>query len=200
MQTISWGQHIPDIAVLAKAAGEIGYQGLEFAQRIDALCPAQDMRHALGSCGLQCIGLAGGALDDRIEYGAELGVSYLLQMEWDERAIRLASDRGLRVALHPHWHKGIDSLTTAEQYLTRYPDIDLGLVLDTAHLFLAGESVLDAFDRHSGRIVAVHLKDWTSRYGTSPFRFAKGFVPLGQGELSPLLEEVTRHLRIHNYK
>lgn len=187
LQTISWGDRIVDLDGLVKVAAGLGYQGLEFAQKPDALPPAHKLKSLLAEHNLCLAGLAGGDLGHRVEYASSLDSVYLYADEWDEHAVSLALERGFIVGLHPHRYKGIETIADTEPYLDRHPR--LGLILDTAHQHLAADDIVSGLSRHASRVVAVHFKDWTRLYGTSPLRFARGFVALGQGELGDLLEQ-----------
>jgi inosose dehydratase len=106
-----------------------------------------------------------------------------------EGAGRIASDRGLRLAVHPHWGSLIQDPGDVERLLA-IPAADL--CLDTGHLAVGGTDPLE-FARAAGdRIVHVHLKDVDARLagrvrsGSLPFREAvrRGlFRPLGDGDI-----------------
>ena len=195
LQTISWGAIIEDMEELASSAQILGYDGLEFAQTVSALGPAAELRRLLQTYDLRPIGLAGGSLQSRIEYAEELGPDYLYIDEWDEEWVMAAIEKGFSVGIHPHLYKAIDTISAAQYYLERIPK--LGLILDTAHLYLSDDDILEGLNRYGDRILAVHLKDWTGRYGRSPFRFSRGFVALGEGEevkMKETLKKVVDHL------
>jgi inosose dehydratase len=106
-----------------------------------------------------------------------------------EAAGRIAADRGLRLAVHPHWGSLIQDAGDVERLLAT-PGV--GLCLDTGHLAVAGVDPL-ALARAAGeRIVHVHLKDVDAslgdrvRSGGLPFSEAvrRGlFRPLGEGDV-----------------
>jgi sugar phosphate isomerase/epimerase len=107
-------------------------------------------------------------------------------------------DLGFTIGIHPHLYKSIGSIREADTYLQKFPQ--LKLIADTAHLHLAGDDVLEALERYGDRVVAVHLKDWTSRFGRSPFRFARGFSELGRGDLRESLLSVVTYLQRVDYR
>jgi len=123
---------------------------------------------------------------------------YLYVDEWDETEVQEAMDRGYTIGIHPHLYKSIGSIREADPYLQKFPQ--LKLIADTAHLHLAGDDVLQTLERYGDRVIAVHLKDWTSRFGRSPFRFARGFNELGQGDLKELLQSVVAYLQRADYR
>lgn len=99
----------------------------------------------------------------------------------------LAGDAGLRTALHPHWGLAIASGPDIERLLD---SSDVGLCVDTGHIYLAGTDPVDVVRAARGRVLHVHLKDVDPagaervRSGEVPFRQAviDGlFVPLGRG-------------------
>jgi len=198
IQTISWGSRIEDINLALSQIGQLSYNGVEFAQSVDVLGPAAELGKMLNEYKLCPIGLAGGSLLSRVEYAQQLDPEYLYTDEWDESGIALALEKGYVVGLHPHIYKSIGSLRTAEECLQKYPQ--LRLIVDTAHFYLTGDDVIETLKRYEDRVIAVHLKDWTSRFGKSLFRFARGFTELGKGDLRGLLDSVVSHLMKSQYE
>ena len=103
------------------------------------------------------------------------------------RLEELAGDAGLRTALHPHWGLAIATGSDIERLLD---SSDVGLCVDTGHIYLAGTDPVDVVRAARGRVLHVHLKDVDPagaervRSGEVPFRQAviDGlFVPLGRG-------------------
>jgi inosose dehydratase len=99
----------------------------------------------------------------------------------------VVGEQGLTTALHPHWGMAIESGAHVERLLE---SSDVGLCLDTGHLYLAGANPVDVATLASGRIHHVHLKDVDGafadkvRSGDMAFRQAVidgMFVPLGSG-------------------
>jgi inosose dehydratase len=113
---------------------------------------------------------------------------------------RIASDRGLRLAVHPHWGSVIQDPGDVERLLAVTA---ADLCLDTGHLAVGGTDPLEFAQAAGDRTVHVHLKDVDARLagrvrsGSLPFSEAvrRGlFRPLGDGDvdlaglLSRLLE------------
>jgi inosose dehydratase len=103
------------------------------------------------------------------------------------RLQRLADDAGLQTALHPHWSMAIEDGRDVERLLE---SSDVGLCVDTGHLYLAGTDPVDVVRMAPDRVLHVHLKDVDAtmsekvRSGDVPFRQAviDGlFTPLGAG-------------------
>jgi len=193
LQTISWGPRIHDLAKFASTAAKIGYTGIEFAQAPHTLPEGSALKKILQESDLTLLGFAGGSLRSRVEYAAEAEPLYLYLDEWDLGAAQYAFDAGLTVAIHPHVYKDIDTVLAALKYLDDFPQARL--ILDTAHAFLVGDDLCQIITQHWSRILAVHLKDWTSKFGRSASRFARGFTALGRGELSQQVREVVQLLR-----
>jgi inosose dehydratase len=99
----------------------------------------------------------------------------------------LVTDAGLQTALHPHWGMAI----ATGQHIERLLDSsDVGLCVDTGHVYLAGTDPVEIVRAARGRVLHVHLKDVDParaervRSGEIPFRQSviDGlFVPLGKG-------------------
>jgi len=116
----------------------------------------------------------------------------------------VAGSHGLRTALHPHWGMAIAREHQVDRLLS---SCDVGMCLDTGHLFLAGVDPLDVARAAGDRVVHVHLKDLTEsgaeevRSGRVPFREAviNGlFTPVGEGDVN--IEGVIRHLESNGYQ
>ena len=113
--------------------------------------------------------------------------------EWDifltnlRRLQDIVGNEGLATALHPHWGMAIETGAHVERLLE---SCDVGLCLDTGHLYLAGTDPVEIAKLAAGRIHHVHLKDVDSdfaervRSGTARFRQSVidgMFTPLGEG-------------------
>ena len=103
------------------------------------------------------------------------------------RVEEIAEDVGLQTALHPHWAMAIEDGRDVERLLDAS---DVGLCIDTGHLYLAGTDPVDVARMATGRVLHVHLKDVDRalaervRNGEVLFRQAviDGlFTPLGAG-------------------
>ena len=104
-----------------------------------------------------------------------------------QRLEGVVNDAGLETALHPHWGLAIATGKDIDRLLE---SSDVGLCLDTGHVYLAGTDPVDVAKAARGRVLHVHLKDLDPvkaaqvRSGEVPFRESviDGlFVPLGQG-------------------
>lgn len=115
--------------------------------------------------------------------------------EWDtflqnlERLEDIAGSEGLSTALHQHWGMAIERFSDIERLLD---SCDVGLCLDTGHMYLGGVDPVEVARMAPDRILHVHLKDVDAlaaeavRSGSAPFRqsVVDGmFVPLGEGDV-----------------
>lgn len=115
----------------------------------------------------------------------------------------IVGDQGLITALHPHWGMVIETGDHVERLLEA---CDVGLCLDTGHLYLAGTDPTDVAKLASDRVHHVHLKDVDPvfaqrvRSGELPFRQAViegAFTPLGEGDVD--ISGVIRTLEAAGY-
>ena len=185
-QTIIWGKSIhPGYfdSVLEIIAGA-GFQGVEIAQHPETVPRYPELREKLKAKDLKLLGLAGGTLEERIDYlGGRTGDEspYLCIANWEENPALQAIADGFHLALQPQVFMEVYNLEGARVLLNRHKD--LWWLPDTAHLAMAGENVGQAIREFRERMVAIHLKDWTSRFGRSSHRYSRGFTKLGDGDL-----------------
>jgi inosose dehydratase len=141
------------------------------------------------------------------------GYDTQFDMSDDEWSIFLANLRrledvvdeaGLETALHPHWSMAIEDGRDVERLLDAS---DIGLCIDTGHLYLAGTDPVDVVRMAPDRVLHVHLKDVDAasaervRTGDVPFRKAviDGlFTPLGAGGVD--IDGVIRILEAHGFR
>lgn len=113
--------------------------------------------------------------------------------EWDiflanlRRLDDIVGNSGLTTSLHPHWGMAIENGDHVERLLE---SCDVGLCLDTGHLYLAGTNPVDIAKLAAGRIHHVHLKDvddgFAERVRSGEVKFRQAvidgmFTPLGAG-------------------
>ncbi len=122
--------------------------------------------------------------DTRIDMDDDEWAVFLANLR---RVEEIADDAGLKTALHPHWAMAIEDGSDVERLLDAS---DVGLCIDTGHLYLAGTDPVDVARMATGRVLHVHLKDVDRalaervRNGEVLFRQAviDGlFTPLGAG-------------------
>ncbi len=102
---------------------------------------------------------------------------------------KYAQSSGIVLALHPHVGTMVETRAEVERVIE---GSDVGLCLDTGHLFLGGTDPVVLAAEHPHRVVHVHLKDvdrvTADRVlaGELPFTVAVGgglFRPLGAGDI-----------------
>jgi len=120
-----------------------------------------------------------------------------------DRVIEIASERGLTVALHPHFGTMVERPEHVERILE---DSAVELCLDTGHLALGGADPTEIAVRAADRIAHVHLKDIDAdlaeqvRSGHIDYYAAvrKGlYRPLGDGDVA--VADVVRTLEDRGY-
>jgi inosose dehydratase len=114
--------------------------------------------------------------------------------EWDtlaggiDRAIEVAGERAMTVAVHPHHGTVIDGPNDVEELLERSP---VSLCLDTGHLVVGGGDPLTVARSAPERIAHVHLKDVDEELATQVREGRVGYheavrrgmyLPLGRGD------------------
>jgi signal transduction histidine kinase/sugar phosphate isomerase/epimerase len=189
-QTILWRRKLADPKALRRALASIrrfGFSGVEFADSPRHLPSPSVISDLLAEFDLDLIGVAGGNLADKVRFIEKMQpywaarqrsrrLPYVYVEDCDAEVAAVARD--VCVALHLHYPM---SVSDAYNLLDRYDG--LHWLPDTAHLYISGANVPEAIFRYRNRLAAVHLKDWTSQYGRTSYRYAKGFVELGCGEL-----------------
>lgn len=130
--------------------------------------------------------------------------------EWEVFLVNLArleevvTGAGLLTALHPHWGMAIETDAHVERLLET---CDVGLCLDTGHLYLGGADPVAIAQLAASRIHHVHLKDVDAgfaarvRSGTLGFRQAVidgMFTRLGEGDVE--IAGVVRTLEQAGYR
>src|SRR5207302_6195528 len=73
-----------------------------------------------------------------------------------DRAAEIAGERGLTVALHPHWGTAIERPHHVRRVLETSGVV---LCVDTGHLVVGGADPLEVVRWAEGRVAHVHLKD-----------------------------------------
>jgi len=106
-----------------------------------------------------------------------------------DRVTKIAEENGLTAALHQHWGMAIERPLHVDRLLA---ESDIGLCVDSGHLFLGGADPVQVAKAAGDRVVHVHLKDADAvmaarvREGDLPFRQAVidgMFKPLGAGDI-----------------
>ena len=120
-----------------------------------------------------------------------------------DRLREVAGGHGLETAVHQHWGMAVERRSHVERLLE---SCDVGLCLDTGHMFLVGIDPVDIARDAGERIRHVHLKDLGDadagrvRSGEVAFRDAVVggmFKPLGSGDVD--VSGVIRQLEAVGY-
>jgi inosose dehydratase len=136
--------------------------------------------------------------------------THLGQGLWSQILLRLdevaelVSERGLKLAVHPHAETVIERGDAIERLLA---ESEVGWCLDTGHLAIAGIDPARFAAEHAERIVHVHLKDvdlaLAGEVGAHRLSLLEAtrrglFRPLGDGDAE--IASVVRHLDAAGYR
>lgn len=119
-----------------------------------------------------------------------------------------AKDHGLQLVYHQHIGTGIETEQELCYLLDHTNSDNVGLLLDTGHLYFAGANIQNILNKYIGRISHVHLKDIrqdvfqqvTSQKQSSSFLSAVKsgiFTVPGDGVID--FKSVIEKLKSHNY-
>jgi len=196
-ETTIWGNRLDDLRAALDVVAAAGYEGVEFGQRPDALrIDSKELQSLLRERKLRLLSFSAGTLRERMDFcGDECRPEYLYIEDWDAEFAPLAIKKGFTLALHPLVFSRVRRLQEAFDLIEEHPE--LRLLLDTAHLMIAGDDPTEAVRRAAGRIAAVHFKDWSPKFGRACHRFARGFTELGEGIVD--LRSVLQALREIGY-
>lgn len=200
IQSIVFGKDVEDLIALKEMCTQIydaGFRGVELFQ--DFMNPKYEgidgVRAAMkqaGEGGISLVGVAGGTLEERIDFAlrysalegllpSDENAPYVYVDEWNEQCA-LALRAGVRIGLHPHMFRPIQTIKEANERLRQFESCsELQLLPDTAHLRIAGDDPVAVIKHHLPRIGAIHLKDWNPNAGRSYQFYASGFCQLGEG-------------------
>jgi sugar phosphate isomerase/epimerase len=214
VQSIVFGKD-KDKAELIEMCREIrdcGYRGIEFFQNLKQFGSTKELADVLRDLELVLVGVATGPLRDRIafvrDYCRQLRKStedvdspYVYVDEWDDTVCDRALHNGIRIAIHPHMFRQIQTEREARHFLSRYPKDNfrhLTLMPDTAHSTIAGDKPERMIIDHFDRIHSIHFKDWNPNVGKSYQFYSSGFCRFGMGAVP--LEECLRELYRRSYR
>ncbi len=156
----------------------------------DRLAGAAAYADLLAGAGAAMVVLAASAAADGYDWAPELDDD-----EWKtlvrgvDRVIDVAGERGLTVAVHPHYGTAIERPEHVERFLEASP---ASLCLDTGHLMVGGADPLEVVRSAPGRVAHVHMKDVAAevaervrarRLGYQEAVSAGLYRPLGAGDL-----------------
>jgi inosose dehydratase len=120
-----------------------------------------------------------------------------------DRVAKLAAERNVRAALHPHVGTMIETGDEVQQVLA---GSSISLCLDTGHLLIGGTDPAELARQAPERIAHLHLKDVDStiaaRVQSGQLTYSDAvregmYRPLGQGDVD--VPAIVGHLRAHGY-
>ncbi|NMB00642.1 MAG: TIM barrel protein [Firmicutes bacterium] len=121
----------------------------------------------------------------------------LAYAQLSNRIGKLCRDNGLVACFHPHANTAIYKEEEIDLFLANTDPELVGLCLDTAHAYLAGMDVVQAFAKYADRIVYVHLKDVDPDETEHPEWPMRRFRTLGYGVID--FKGVYKVLKNHGY-
>lgn len=189
----AWAGEIFDVEEQWAGLLSIGYDGIE---RLYALT-AEDALHKSARMRKMGVGYGtclGPTPEASLAWSAALGKSYM----WTEVPARdfdtycrqanlqaaACARWGLRMGTHNHLGSVVETQPQLEEFLSRCPDA--GVILDTAHLAVAGGDPVEIVRRYPARLVAIHLKDWLELHpeiGLDRWQQRGRFCELGAGNI-----------------
>ncbi len=193
VQTVAWGPSQTNISEIMRCAAACGYQGVELFQDVQSVGGARGVFDSCQDAGISLVGIMSGSFSERVEFVREYSTllrcstddvraPYICVEEWDD-GCRYALNDNIRVCIHPHMFRQIQTEREANAILHGNNSPNLYLLADTAHLTIAGDNVQDVLLKHFGRVVSVRLKDWDPSVGRSYQFYASGFCAFGAGSV-----------------
>lgn len=168
-----------------KAAGEMGYAGVEFAREYDGV-PAEEIKKALEEAGVKAVSahVAFEKMAEDLPYLAELGVKYVAcpmtafcsAEEAKEVAEELnkwgqeAKKYGITIGYHNHtqeFNKDQDKYLFDWVMENTDPET-VAFEIDCGWASAAGINPVDYINQHAGRIAAIHIKENGAVIGPDP--------------------------------
>lgn len=177
LQLYSFGHDCP-LSPLEKikAAGEMGYAGVEFARDYDGI-PVEDVKKALDEAGVKAVSAHVGfdKMAEDLPYLAQLGVKYVAcpmtafadVEEAKEVAAELnkwgeeAKKYGITIGYHNHtqeFNKDQDKYLFDWVMENTNPDT-VAFEIDCGWASAAGINPVEYINQHAGRIAAIHIKE-----------------------------------------
>lgn len=221
LQSIVFGTSLPNFHSMCESIRSAGYSGIELFQdftsdaykkpNADREYAVEGIMDAVLATGMTLVGVASGSLRERIAFVEQYGlrliqknlgaeVPYVYVDEWNE-VCELALRRGVKLAIHPHMFRPIQTIREAEDRLDEFPIErfpNLQLMPDTAHMTIAGDNPVDVVKKHFRRIHSLHVKDWNPNVGRSYQFYASGFCDLGAGRVQ--VKETLDHMWKSSYR
>lgn len=222
VQLYSFGMDSPlSLIEKIKAAGDMGYTGVEFARGYDDI-PVADMKKALADAGVTADSahVAIDFMEKDIPYLAELGTKYVIcpsaQFNTAEEAKitaeklnefgRMGAKYGIKTGYHNHTDEyyEVDGKYLMD-WLIEYSDPEVTTFeIDCGWTSAANVDPVEYINSHKGRISAIHIKENGGVIGAkkplsindpSPFarmKFDENGKPIIPDEFKKMLEEMEK--------
>lgn len=193
LQLYSFGDTDLSLTDKIKAAGKMGYTGVEFAGGYENI-PVEEMKKALADAGVKAVSAHVGLdkIEQDIPYLAQLGVTRVIcpgtnfntaeeakEVADDlNRLGKIAAEYGMKTGYHNHTHEfyEVDGKYLMDHLIAYCDPAYVEFEIDCGWASAAGLNPVDYINKQAGRICAIHIKENnavigadtpTSRYGKS---------------------------------
>jgi sugar phosphate isomerase/epimerase len=211
---IAWGRvESPDqFRKILRSIRDVGYEGVGIEYDLLPEALKKNPQDVLKYAKLEGLEVPSTALNENTAWMAEaakkMGAesAWLCLFEKDSRAaaevtkmhLRGLTDRGLKLALHPHVRSNVESYEELDALIRDCRPLSVDVCFDSAHLEALMTDLPEFIKRYKDRIVLAHLKDLKNRKPVSEIDFDRDFVDLGAGLVD--FKAVINALKSINYQ
>lgn len=177
------------------AAFLAGFQGVEIAQSPNRIkASATELLGMATKRNLKISGFVFGRLEERQSFAEQTHSDYLVLSEWDDEIRRsLPSSSSVSPALHPGAFRPVKTIFDAYQLVAGSSSAKLAI--DTAHQFVLNDNIEKILELDLELVAAVHLKDWTPKFGRSIYDYQRGVSKLGSGAFGSQIRHLLEGLQ-----
>jgi inosose dehydratase len=157
---------------------------------MNLMVAVEDEARALAAVGAEMVVLAAALPGNVYDHHHELaGDAWRVLRETIAQVESIAAEHGLGLAFHPHAGTAVETRDQVERLMS---STDVGICLDTGHLYLGGTDPVRLAEEAGSRITHVHFKDVdldvAALYRSHRLSYAEAvhkgmYRPLGQGGL-----------------
>lgn len=177
LQLYSFGFDCPlSLLEKIKAAGEMGYSGVEFARGYEEI-PVEDVQKALDEAGVKAVSahVAFNFMEQDLPYLAKLGVKYVAcpmaafntieeakeTAEDLNKFGQLAKQYGITIGYHNHTGEfyQVDGKYLMDVLMENTDPETVAFEIDCGWASAAGIDPVEYIQKHAGRIAAIHIKE-----------------------------------------
>lgn len=177
LQLYSFGFDSPlSLLEKIKAAGEMGYSGVEFARGYEEI-PVEDVQKALEDAGVKAVSahVAFNFMEQDLPYLAKLGVKYVAcpmaafntieeakeTAEDLNKFGQLAKQYGITIGYHNHTGEfyQVDGKYLMDVLMENTDPETVAFEIDCGWASAAGINPVEYIQQHAGRIAAIHIKE-----------------------------------------